>query len=102
MTEVQRRIWNLIKVTPIKWILHPWGDKGGGFWVVAIIGNRCLYYNDIEEGYNWSSYTQSGEIDEYFCDQDDLKVAINQITDTLEFRESHPRLGPPQPIEMSK
>lgn len=27
---------------PIKWQLHPWGDRGGGFWIVAVLGSRAV------------------------------------------------------------
>ena len=36
---------------PAKWQLHPWGDLGGGFWVVAVLGNRVVWFNDIEGGH---------------------------------------------------
>ena len=54
-----RRFWDNIKITPQKWTHSPWGDEGGGFWVVAVIGNTCIYYNDIEEGFNFSPYKRS-------------------------------------------
>lgn len=41
--------WEQIKITPVKWQLPPWGDEGGGFWVIGIWGQRCLWYNDIDE-----------------------------------------------------
>ena len=72
-----RRFWDYIKIHPQKWSLSPWGDEGGGFWVVAVIGNTCIYYNDIEEGFNFSSYKTFGQIDDYYCDQSDLLPVIN-------------------------
>src|SRR6516165_2213624 len=33
------RLWSLLQIRPAKWQLPPWGDEGGGFWVVGIIGN---------------------------------------------------------------
>jgi hypothetical protein len=46
MTKPEKRVWDLISITPSKWIQHPWGDEAGGFWVVAAWGNNCLYYFD--------------------------------------------------------
>lgn len=74
------RIWQKIKLaTPEKWACSPEGDLGGGFWVVAKYGTHCLYYNDIEEGFNESKYSENGKIDEYYCNQDELKQAIYGI-----------------------
>ena len=72
-----RKFWDYIKINPQKWSLSPWGDEGGGFWVVAVIGNTCTYYNDIEDGFNFSSYKTFGQIDDYYCNQSDLLPAIN-------------------------
>jgi hypothetical protein len=71
-----RRFWEYIKIKTEKWNLSPWGDEGGGFWVVALIGNTCIYYNDIEEGFNFSSYTTYGQIDEYRCNQSNLLPTV--------------------------
>ena len=30
-------LWHSIRVRPVKWQLRPWGDVGGGFWVVGIL-----------------------------------------------------------------
>lgn len=82
MDMEQKQIWEQIRITPEKWIQHPWGDLGGGFWVVAITGKNVIWYNDIEEGFNCSSYTTYGTIAEYWCNQDDLDVAVQQIINT--------------------
>ena len=75
-----KRIWQLVRLTPPeKWELHPWGDQGGGFWVVAIAGQTCLYYNDIENGFNTSPFTQWGRIDKYVCDQVTLDDLMNDF-----------------------
>lgn len=66
------KFWDYIKVRPQKWSLSPQGDEGGGFWVVAVCGRTCIYYNDIEEGFNLSSWESFGRIDRYGCNQSDL------------------------------
>jgi hypothetical protein len=48
------RLWESIRIDVTKWQLHPWGDEGNGFWVVGLIGSNVLWYNDIEDGFNWS------------------------------------------------
>jgi hypothetical protein len=40
MTLEQRRLWEMIRIDPVKWAQEPYGTGGGGFWVVAIYGSR--------------------------------------------------------------
>ena len=68
--------WNRIKIKPQKWQLPPEGDEGGGFWVVAVVGAECIYYNDIEDGFNSSPFDHFGRIREYWCNQTELDIAI--------------------------
>jgi hypothetical protein len=93
-----RRMWDLIRIEPAKWRLSPWGDEGGGFWVVANFGHQVLWFNDIEDGFNVSRYTQNGIIDEYFCNQDELKHSISAIREFIESGHAPAKLGPPQPV----
>ncbi len=56
-TPEEREQFARAAVTLTKWQLSPWGDLGGGFWVVAVMDDRVLWYNDIEEGFNVSRFT---------------------------------------------
>lgn len=58
------RLWTLIRIPPVKWMLHPWGDQGGGFWVVGMLGMQVVWYNDIEDGFNLSRFYLPGVISE--------------------------------------
>jgi hypothetical protein len=69
-------LWKTLRIRPAKWQLSPWGDLGGGFWVVAVIGDRCIWYNDIEDGFNISRYQAVGYILEYWCNQTELDRCI--------------------------
>jgi hypothetical protein len=100
MTEPQRRLWNAIKVTPHKWQLHTWGDRGNGFWVVAILGQTVVWFNDIEIGFNSSPYVDFGTISEYRCNQDELQWQMQSLLDEVQTgTASRGFFGPPQPIE---
>ena len=79
MDSSLRQIWEKVRIAPVKWQLHPWGDEGGGFWVVAIIDDFALWYNDIEDGFNISQFTVSGTIDDYWCNQDELQHAVYRV-----------------------
>jgi hypothetical protein len=70
----RRAYFERVSFPPEKWSLPPWGDLGGGFWAVAVDGDRVLWYNDIEEGFNISRFERRGEIprDEYWCNQTTL------------------------------
>ncbi len=83
MADLPKRLWHAVAIDPVKWEQHPFGDEGGGFWVVAIIGRSVIWYNDREEGFNRSSYSELGRIDEYFCNRDELDVALQYLEDVL-------------------
>jgi hypothetical protein len=84
MTAAQLRLWRAIEIDPVKWEQNPWGNEGQGFWVVALVGRSVIWYNDIEEGFNRSLYSRLGTIDEYFCNQDELEVAVGFLCNLLE------------------
>jgi len=94
-TPEERMLFVRAAVTPTKWQLSPWGDIGGGFWVVAVLEDRVLWYNDIEDGFNVSRFTTTGTIPstEYWCNQDELRWALPAL-------EGRPqvKLGPPEPL----
>ena len=99
MTPEQRLLWSRICITPEKWGLHPEGDSGGGFWVVAIIGKSVIWYNDIEEGFNRSTYSSYGAIGECWCNQDELQWTVGHLLDLIRTGEDRDyNLGPSEPI----
>ena len=79
MSLPQRRLWELIKIDPIKWKETSYGKMGGGFWVVALYGSSVIWYNDIEEGFNLSAWSSFGLIDDYWCNQDELQWTIQRV-----------------------
>ena len=91
----QREFFAKVAVEPTKWKQSPWGDEGGGFWAVAVMENRVLWYNDIEDGFNVSRFEEEGVIpsDEYWCNQDVLSWALPALAGM-----AGTRLGPPEPI----
>lgn len=99
MSLEQRRIWGIIKIDPQKWSQEPYGNQGGGFWVVAIIGNTVIWFNDIEYGFNRSSFEKFGKIEEYYCNQDELEWQVqNVINQMRDGYDSAGYCGAPQPI----
>jgi hypothetical protein len=98
MDQATRRLWNVIRVEPEKWQLHPWGDMGGGFWVVGVIGRYALWFNDIEDGFNISRYEKVGVLFEYCCDQEELNWAVCAVQHMINDGDVQGRFGPPQPV----
>jgi hypothetical protein len=94
MDAPQRRLWDLIRIPPQKWQLSPHGDRGGGFWVVALLGRTVIWFNDIEEGFNSSRWTQFGQIDEYWCNQDQLEWTVQELLDLMNAGEGRRRWCP--------
>ncbi len=98
--DEQWNFWQLIKISPEKWSEKGYGDEGGGFWVVAICGTHVIWYNDIEEGFNISKYKVFGEIDGYFCNQDELNWTVNRLFDLVKFGGNvNGQAGPPKNIK---
>lgn len=83
MTPAQSRMWESIRIPPVKWREPTYGNAGGGFWVVAIFGATVIWFNDIEEGFNCSRYSSFRRIDGYACEQDELEYAVQRVLNQL-------------------
>ncbi|ASP40651.1 hypothetical protein CHH28_19145 [Bacterioplanes sanyensis] len=59
------------------------GDEGCGFWVVAVAGKRCLYYNDISARFCQSSFERWGQIDHFDPDGQSLAEQLQNWLDLL-------------------
>lgn len=63
---------------------------------VARNNDEVMYYEDVEEGFNFSPINADGKILEHWCNQDELKHALWHWM-------GHPqkyRLGPAEPLSM--
>ncbi|MEY4902925.1 MAG: hypothetical protein RLZZ292_740 [Bacteroidota bacterium] len=87
-TDLNGEVWNfwqLIKIEPTKWEEPTFGKEGNGFWVVAICGQKVIWYNDIEDGFNISDYSTFGQIEGYYCNQDELNCSVIRLFDLIKF-----------------
>lgn len=82
LTPSQREVWLRVRRPLEKWRLSPEGDAGGGFWVVGIHGDRAIWFNDIEEGFELSPFAKRGVIGEYRCDQLELSHVMQQLIES--------------------
>jgi hypothetical protein len=64
--------------------------------VVARKKEEVIYWEDVEEGFNVSPIGEGGRILEHWCNQDELRHALNAWIDG---RERSKKLGPSAPIE---
>src|SRR5574340_1621579 len=83
MPEARRRLWDSIRIPPERWQQHPYGDAGGGLWVVGLIGRISLWYNDIEDGFNRSVYSTYGILDDYWRNDVELVVTIAYVANAV-------------------
>lgn len=70
-------LWKQIRVTPAQWTQFQYEDHVQ-FWVVAVMGQRCIYFNDVESGWGWGSFQTWGRIDEYHWEQLEIHHLLNQ------------------------
>jgi hypothetical protein len=71
--------WGRMRIEPERWPCPAGPREPGGFWVVALVDDRALWFNDIEEGFNWSRYATRGTLDEYLCDQTSFAEILERI-----------------------
>jgi hypothetical protein len=83
MSLPQRRLWEAIRIDPMKWEQLPYGSMGGGFWVVGIYGQTAIWFNDIEDGFNRSRWSRPGHLDEYWCNQDQLEWTVQHVMNEI-------------------
>jgi len=98
MNAAERRLWHLVSLPPEKWSLPPWGDEGGGFWVIGLLGRYVIWYNDIEDSFNLSRYRERGTISEYLGNQGGLQPVLWDLLHLIETGEPPGAFGPPRPL----
>jgi hypothetical protein len=77
------RLWERVRIAPVLWTQQQYpGDSP--FWVVAILGRRCLYYNQVEGGWGWGRFVDWWRIADYHCQQDEIAHTIHQTLFAIE------------------
>ena len=98
LTRPESRFYEAIRIQPEKWSLNAWGQAGGGFWIIGIIGQTVLWYNDIEGGFNSSVYEEFGVIRDYWCDQDEFTLAVRKLKNFVDEGVQHSKCAPPRTV----
>ena len=71
--------WNLLRIVPERWNINEDDQEGVRFWVIGIIWNKSIYYDDIEEWFNISEYSLYWVLNIVNAEQDELQMAIYKI-----------------------
>ena len=83
LDDSQTALWDVIRLpSPELWQQHPWGDEGCGFWVVAVCGRHCIYYNDINQGFGFSVFPRWAMIQDFNEHGQPLKKVLKQLNET--------------------
>ena len=73
-----RRRFNDLRV-PLRSVPVAGTDPPELVFIVAEVGNRVIYYEDVEEGFEVSSVNDGGEIPERGCNQFDLTHVMHRL-----------------------
>ena len=71
------RLWERIKVPASLWAQsqYPVDSK---FWVIAVLGKQCLYFNYLEGGWGWGEYEEWGEIKSFHWQDTEIHHIVFQ------------------------
>jgi len=75
------KFWNRIRISPVIWKCVDVIEDH--FWIVAKSDSYVIWYNDIEEGFNLSTFKTEGEIQQYSAYQHDLNAVLNRLIPLL-------------------
>ena len=89
MTLAKKRLWEILRIMPEKWSYKPKPFLDGEAWVVGIVGNRVIWYDDyfgeMDDGFCFSRYEHLGAITPRGEIGDDLEKVVEflrlKITD---------------------
>jgi len=74
-TSAQKEIFEKYRVPPFQAPIIRY-NKLEQVFVVAKFNNEVMYYEDVEDGFNFSHLDKEGKIIKHWCNQDELKHAL--------------------------
>jgi hypothetical protein len=77
-----RRLWDWIRITPEQWRSNQYPGNGT-VWVVGVLGRKCLYFIEVEEGWGWGGYETWGAVNEYHWEQLEIQQVVVQTLASL-------------------
>jgi len=76
-------MWERTQILPEKWIAPTYGTAPKGFWVVAVIGQAAVWYDDIEDGFVVTECVRFGTIGGNPSGETSLEGAIQELINRL-------------------
>jgi hypothetical protein len=76
------RLWERIRIPPRRWRSSQYPGTTP-VWVIAVLGCRCMYYNELEGGWGWGRYTDYGTVSEFHWQNDEIHHVVFQTTFAL-------------------
>jgi len=70
------KVFQTYRIDPVRLPISRNGDDTDFVFVAAKRDNEVMYYEDIEDGWNFSPLSEEGRILEHWCNQDELKYAL--------------------------
>ena len=93
MTFAQKRLWEIVRVLPTQWAYKTRSSLEGKVWIVAIIGEHVIWYDDffgeMDDGFCISEYDFHGNITDKGTIGDDLQ----QVVEVLRLKISNSDFG---------
>ena len=80
------RLWERIKVPASLWAQSQY-PTDSRFWVIAIMGTQCMYFNYVEGGWGWGRYQEWGRIETYHWQQDEIQHVVFQMLAAIDREE---------------
>jgi hypothetical protein len=84
MSPPLAKLWEAVRIIPQEWKHRKHNCVEDHFWIVAIWGNKVIWYNDIESGFDLSTYSDFGAIDERGGNQFELEMALQHVMNSIE------------------
>jgi hypothetical protein len=91
--DAVRAAWAHIRIEPEKWQCSPRGDAGGGFWALAVEGDRVTWFNDVENRFVRSRFAERGVIAAYVPGIGSFDAIVERLAQAISEREWR-RLAP--------
>jgi hypothetical protein len=76
------RLWERIRIPTEVWAQQQYPGVPP-FWVVALMGRRCVYLNPVEGGWGWGGYERMGEVSTFHWQQDDIVAVVGWTLMTI-------------------
>lgn len=81
--EAVRARWDAIRIEPERWECGVKGARYGGLWVVAIDGERALWFDEHEDSFQWATFSTRGVLRAAYTEETGFLDILEQIAQEL-------------------